>query len=783
MKLSLPLRIFVVHLLFMLALGALGVWVIQREFTRYAERWEESLESLPPAQLFSQPASELARSLLLALSDKRTEEARESSLSRFSDALDRVLPTLPSVQRLVIVDSELQVQYASHPSTLELTPTDPDVLSGLAVVEPTLREVGLPSGGKATERIVPLFDRSDRSNPRPQRLGTALVRYRPPGLTGGQPPAPAPEAGPGPLDPWIEEVSESLLRELQQTEEQAREEYKHSVSEGLNTIIRALPIDSMIVVDRDRRIQYASDATSLDLKFTGVKNETFFAGTEPSRRAAEQTPVAGDIELMIPVFEHSANADAVEERRRLGSVLVRYRPDPALLARIPSLQPLRVGPRDYIKALTILLVVAVAGGIVLAALSGLPVRRMERALSDFKARGFRGGLDATRAGLPKDLASMISELGGQLEALDAQGRERADLLATLSQSLEDGMVAFDPRGTPVAWNPAALRLLGAEPVEGDGNEVDRVRQAIEANPDLQFTVDRIDAVEAREVEIRRADGSVGLARVTRLPFEMRPGETGTQLLIRDLAALRKVEAHLLEAGRFAVLAHLAASLAHEIRNPLHAIQLSATVVEQYVDTSGADKTSRAVAESLSSIKDEARRLAELLNNYLGMVRPGGDTGPVDIRDLCHRVIQLVRHAAQKSNIEIRLEGVESLPMVHGMANRLQQAILNLVLNAIQAMPDGGRLTLTTNTVSDVVRITVSDTGPGLPAGMDEQLFDTRVTTKPKGSGLGLPLVRWITEAHGGGVWYRSVPGEGASFTLVIPASEEQPPVESIARGA
>jgi two-component system sensor histidine kinase HydH len=137
------------------------------------------------------------------------------------------------------------------------------------------------------------------------------------------------------------------------------------------------------------------------------------------------------------------------------------------------------------------------------------------------------------------------------------------------------------------------------------------------------------------------------------------------------------------------------------------------------------------------------------------------------------VVQLVRFTADKSHVEIRVEGEESLPSVRGIPDRLQQAILNLVLNAIQAVPDGGTLNIRTDASEGVVRLTVSDTGPGLAQGLAaDQLFDTRVTTKPGGTGLGLPLVRMIVEAHGGSVRYRSTPGHGAAFTLVLPTDNQ-----------
>jgi signal transduction histidine kinase len=326
------------------------------------------------------------------------------------------------------------------------------------------------------------------------------------------------------------------------------------------------------------------------------------------------------------------------------------------------------------------------------------------------------------------------------------------------------MVALDAHGVPVAWNAAAERMLAPD---DDGTPLDvRLRRAVDGSPGLLAPG---GITGPREVEVRAPGHEGGLVRVTEVPFELRPGEAGTLLLLRDLATLRQVETHLLEAGRFAVLAHLAGSLAHEIRNPLHSIGLNAGVVESYVGAPQTEAATRAMTESLRTIQDETRRLTGLLNNYLGMLRSSPATAPVDLRDICRRVIQLLSHAALQSRVDIHLDGDEAVPPVEGVPDRLQQAVLNLVLNAIQAMPQGGRVVIKTTTAAGIVRLTIEDTGPGLPPGMEEAVFDTRVTTKPGGSGLGLPLVRLIAEAHGGSVWYRSNPGTGASFTMVLPA--------------
>jgi PAS domain S-box-containing protein len=546
------------------------------------------------------------------------------------------------------------------------------------------------------------------------------------------------------------------------------DDYRHRVSDGLSTVMRSVPsVESLVVVDREHRIHYINTPEHVDLTYLDperLEHLDVDAVTEWNVTLANGET---GVELVIPVFQEES-ADGAPPSR-LGAILVRYRPDPALVARVPQLQTQGVAPSTYVRSLVFVVAAAVVGGVLLTALAGLPVKRLERALADFRARDFKGGLDIG-GGLEKDLGSAvqaINELGGRLQALDARGREREALLATLSQSLEEGMVALDPDGTPVAWNPAAARLL-LSPDDDSGNEIARLRDALERNSAITFALEHSTGPETLEVEVTSVDGEHVPTRVTLVPFESRPGETGTLVLLRDLATLRKVEAHLLEAGRFAVLAHLAAGLAHEIRNPLHSIRINATAAEQYVDVAAADRRAGEVAESLHTIKKETTRLTDLLNNYLGMVRPEKEIGTVDLRELARRVIQLVGYTARQSRVEISLEGDESLPTVKGIPDRLQQAILNLVLNAIQAMPDGGSLALRTDSSQGVVRLTVSDTGHGLSQELADQLFDTRVTTKPEGTGLGLPLVRMIVESHGGSVWYRSVPDQGAAFTLVLP---------------
>jgi signal transduction histidine kinase len=144
---------------------------------------------------------------------------------------------------------------------------------------------------------------------------------------------------------------------------------------------------------------------------------------------------------------------------------------------------------------------------------------------------------------------------------------------------------------------------------------------------------------------------------------------------------------------------------------------------------------------------------------------------VDLGGVCRRVSQLLRYTALKAQVDIVIETDDRLPAVRGVPDRLQQAILNLALNGIQATPRGGRVTLSARREGGRVLLTVSDTGSGVSPELIPDLFAAKVTTKPGGTGLGLPLVRIIVEANGGQVRYAPAPGGGAAFTLVLPLGE------------
>lgn len=571
------------------------------------------------------------------------------------------------------------------------------------------------------------------------------------------------------LQPLVNEVAAAFLVRLEDTVPERREAARERISEGIGSLLKAVPaIRSLVVVDTNLTIQYASDKDLVDLTYGDGEYRRFLGSEVETRR-----PVVAEgedlWEVVWPIRDLQGALARGGAPRRLGAVLVRYRKDLAELKTFgTTLRPEPVPWEAMVRAMLPFLVAGVMASVLIAAWAAFPVRRLVRALEDYRARGFQGGFDAGSLGLPGDLdpaVRAISEMGGRLASLDARGREREALLGTLAESLEEGMIALDPAERPAAWNAAALRLLGV-PDAGAGEEetsraiVREVRRCLDAMPSGT-------GLGRGEIRLRRPDGRAAHVEVTREPFEIAPGTRGTLLFLRDLSTLRTVETHLLEAGRFATLAHLAGALAHEIRNPLNSIGLNAAALKENVDAGSPPSRTVSMRDSIVTIEDETRRLTDLLNNYLGLLRPSPLEGPVDVRDLCRRVVQLLRFSAIKSGVNLSLEG-DPVPDVHGVPDHLQQAVLNLALNAVQATPRGGRVTLATVAAEGEVRLSVSDTGPGLPPDVAEHVFESHASTRSGGTGLGLPLVRMIVEAHGGTVGYTTSSGRGTSFTISLP---------------
>lgn len=219
---------------------------------------------------------------------------------------------------------------------------------------------------------------------------------------------------------------------------------------------------------------------------------------------------------------------------------------------------------------------------------------------------------------------------------------------------------------------------------------------------------------------------------------------------------------------YAEIAQLAGGLAHEIRNPLSTMRMNLDLLAEEFDTAESARDRR-IVQKIDRVRKESHRLQAILEDFLRFARAQQIDGhETDINAVIDEVRDFCEGQAAAQGIVTRTSLAPNLPLIDLDADLFKQALLNLILNAQHAMPDGGELILRTRAEGDGVSVEVIDTGVGIPAEECSRVFDAFYSTRPGGSGLGLPTTRKIIEAHGGSIALESEPGKGSRFTIRLP---------------
>src|SRR6266849_6407248 len=253
---------------------------------------------------------------------------------------------------------------------------------------------------------------------------------------------------------------------------------------------------------------------------------------------------------------------------------------------------------------------------------------------------------------------------------------------------------------------------------------------------------------------RRARGEV-----ERLNVEL----TGT------LSRLQTAQQELLVAERMATVGRLSLKVAHEVRNPISAIELNAELLRDLARARAGEPDMDEAAGIIASIQDQVKTLDGLTEEYLQFARfPRPNFEEESVADLVVELAEFVRPLATRQGLTVRTETDRTMPMMEIDRGLLRQAILNLVKNAMEALSRAGEIVLTSDMRGDHADIAVADTGPGIDAQVARNLFEPFFTTKTQGTGLGLSIARQFSEEHGGGLSWRNRPGGGAMFTIRLP---------------
>ncbi|OPZ83971.1 MAG: Sporulation kinase A [bacterium ADurb.Bin429] len=330
----------------------------------------------------------------------------------------------------------------------------------------------------------------------------------------------------------------------------------------------------------------------------------------------------------------------------------------------------------------------------------------------------------------------------------------------LLNTMQDGVLAVDPQGRVLTCNPAAAAITGVPVADALGGPLDALGLGALPTP--------ASGAATLETTLRARAGAVVPVLVTVTPF-WRRWETAPcyLLVVRDLSELRALEREKLQAERFSSMGAMAASLAHEIKNPLVPIQTFAHLLPtQYDDAEFREAFSQTVVR-------EVERITRLVGQLLDLVRnPTADRAPVDLDAVVTQLLGLLAPECARVGIRVHRTTAGGLPPLVGDAGQLYQALLNVLTNAVQAMPDGGELWVTLGGDARTVRVRIQDSGPGVAPELVGRIFEPLYTTKTGGHGLGLALTYQFVKAHGGELRAECPPEGGLAMTLLLPASTE-----------
>jgi len=373
----------------------------------------------------------------------------------------------------------------------------------------------------------------------------------------------------------------------------------------------------------------------------------------------------------------------------------------------------------------------------------------------------------------KDLMQVSSKLEDAYGALEERAMQLIsiqDYTQSILRSVTSGVVTVGPDASVATVNPSAERILGVNEEQivaralgtlfkDDGGLGDDVRKVLGGR--IPRTV--------HDHTLTTATGKVVHAQtsVSRMR-DVGGRKLGAVVTIEDVSDIKSLTEQLIRADRLAAMGELTAGVAHEVRNPLGIIRASVQLMED------AECGGERVSEAAAVIKQEIDRLDRVIKALLDFGRPAQPAmRPVEVRQVLQDVALFSRTFASRGRVEIVEEYGEGVPEVMADPEQLKQVFVNLISNAVQAMSDGGTLTISTGTDGGFVFVRFTDDGPGIPAEILGKVFDPFVSTRDEGTGLGLTIAHRIVDDHDGHIDVTSEQGAGTVFTVWLPALQQE----------
>jgi PAS domain S-box-containing protein len=358
----------------------------------------------------------------------------------------------------------------------------------------------------------------------------------------------------------------------------------------------------------------------------------------------------------------------------------------------------------------------------------------------------------------------ISQVGQQLRGVHEIFSTMRENMNSVMAGLEDGLLLFTRDARAVMVSPAAEKFLGAPAGEFLGRRVtDIFPPGHPLHDALHIEGEELSEITA-EADLETIEGPKRV-NVSVQAIQEDGERMGALVTLRDLDSLESIDTQLKVSERLAALGRITAGVAHEVKNPLNSMRLWLENLKESLSSDGDGSSQQAV----QVLDKEIDRLDQVVKRFLDFTRP------MDVRleatqlaDLLKEVLEIAKPQLEKSNILLAQLLPIDVPEVYVDRALLKQAVLNLVLNAAEAMPNGGHLRLVLSRRGEMAEIAVGDTGKGIPPENQQRIFQLFFTTRPGGSGIGLASTFRIVQLHNGSINFTSEVGRGTTFRIELP---------------
>jgi signal transduction histidine kinase len=410
------------------------------------------------------------------------------------------------------------------------------------------------------------------------------------------------------------------------------------------------------------------------------------------------------------------------------------------------------------------LLVAIVSGATLAPLRALSVQLDRISAGQYDPPTGGSGVFGGSGDELGQVSRKITQVGQQLRGVHEIFSTLRENMNSVMAGLEDGLLLFTRDARAVMVSPAAAKFLGAPASEFLG------RRAAEIFPEghplravLHLEGDELSEVAA-ETELMTV---AGFRRIGVSVQAIQEGgeRMGALVTLRDLDSLESINTQLQVSERLAALGRITAGVAHEVKNPLNSMRLW---LENLKDSLPTDQDSNA-QQAVNVLDKEIDRLDAVVKRFLDFTRPMEiRLEATQLSQLLPEVLEVAKPQLQKANIQLAQLLPIDVPEVYVDRGLLKQAVLNLVLNAAEAMPNGGQLRLVLSRRGEMAEITVTDTGKGIAPENKQKIFQLFFTTRPGGSGIGLASAFRIVQLHNGSIDFTSELGRGTTFRIELP---------------